>query len=142
METVIGGREDRFCLRSELNKSEYGKTFLSPVKLMSSYGPKSPLGARTLTASPSMSSLTLTSQTEEEPIETDAVLGILQQHSISENDLLEKDLDQIKQLSDISEEDMLRLLAFRELLLDHKCEKELTRILGDFPAQDKFFKKW
>lgn len=110
--------------------------------MLTNYGPKSPLETRTLTASPSMSSLTLTSQTEEEPVEREVVYAIMQQHSISESDLLEKNLHHMKEYFKIPEEDMFRLESYKEVLLDRKCEKELNRILGDYPAQDKLFKKW
>lgn len=141
VETVIGGTEERFCLRSEHARPDYSRMFISPLKLMNNYGPKSPLETRTLTASPSMSSLTLTSLTDDENIEGDLVLSIMRKYSLTENALMGGDMRQIEQLPKISEEDIQRLLTYRELLLDSKCEKDLSRILGDFPARNQCFKK-
>ena len=108
---------------------------------MSSYGPKSPLETRTLTASPSMSSLTLTSLTDDENIERDLILGVMQKYSLTDTSLAGGDMRQIEQLPKISEDEIRGLISYRELLLDSKCEKELSRILGDYPARNQCFKK-
>lgn len=143
METVIGGSEDRFLLKSETPKLDFSKTFISPLKLMRFYGPTSPLQSKTMTASPSMSSLTLTSQTDDEALDSEHLaIAIMQKYSITEVRLLHEDFLETHQHFDISDSEMKHLLAWRDVLLDSKREKDLRQIIDDFPVQDKCFKKW
>ena len=143
VETVIGGSEGRFILKSESPKLDFSKTFISPLKLMRYYGPKSPLESKTLTASPSLSSLTLTSQTEDDALEREQMaVSIMQKHSIIESSLLHENFLDLHQHIDISDAEMKLLLAWRDVLLDSKREKDLRNIIDDYPVQDKCFKKW
>jgi hypothetical protein len=143
VETVIGGREDRFLLKSEPPKLDFSKSFISPLKLMRFYGPKSPLESKTLTASPSLSSLTLTSQTDDEALDSEQLVSnVMQKHSITESTLLHEDFPVLHQHSDITDGEMKMLLAWRDVLIDGKREQDLRHIIDDYPVQDKCFKKW
>lgn len=143
VETVIGGREDRFLLKSEPPKLDFSKSFISPLKLMRFYGPKSPLESKTLTASPSLSSLTLTSQTEDETLDSEQMAtSIMQKYSIDEATLLHEDFPILNQHLNISDSEMKVLLEWREVIFDGKREQDLRQIIDDYPVQDKCFKKW
>lgn len=142
METVIGGTEQRFCLRSEnREKSDLAKSFMSPLKIWKLCGPESASHPRAKMLSPSMSSMTLTSQTDEE-ITPLTAQDIANKYSLSADQLIDIDLLNLEALPGISDGEVQMLTDWRDQLLEQKRAEDIRNLVDDnFHYQDNFFKK-
>ena len=141
VETVIGGTEERFCLRSETStKNDLAKSFMSSLKILNMYGPESANYPRTKTLSPSMSSLTIKSKPDEEatlPSAPDVAL----KYSVSAESLTGMDLVDVEAIPGISDTEVQVLTDWRDDLVYEKRSGDVLQLMDDYPLQDNFFKK-
>ena len=142
VETVIGGTEERFCLRGESNqKNEPSKTFMTSLKMfniMTSDGIKHPQADM---LSPSMSSRTLFSQPDEDNIVESSLDKdtIPNKFDLTEDKILEMDID-IQRLPGIEDQEVEELEEWKQsVIFGKKCKEDVLSLMDEY--QDKSFKK-
>ncbi len=114
---------------------------MSPLKIWKLCGPESANNHRAKVLSPSMSSLTLTSQTDEE-ITPLIAQDIAFKYDLSADQLVDIDIMQLESLPGISDGEVQMLTDWRDQLLEQKRAEDIRNILDDnFHYQDNFFKK-
>lgn len=124
------------------SKNDLSRSFLSPLKLISYYGPKSPLDTKTRPGSPGLSAsvLTLCSQQEEElPVDSIMSEKLFEKFSTDADRLMKYDSNYIDELPGITENEANMLKAWRDRLMEQKREESILHLLDDY--QDRCFKK-
>ena len=145
VETVIGGtqerpdRQDRFCLR-DYNKikdhHDLTKMLFSPLKMISSFGPRHTLHSSGLRTSPSLSSFTVNSQQEDEglPLVQQSLVGsLLDKFRLTDEMLQHISSVELASIPGMTEKDLAVLEAYRIERYPDMTTHSILKMLDDYP---------
>lgn len=136
VETVIGGTEDRFCLSSNAaSRHEATKNYLSPMKLLAKYGPRSDNKPGGL--SPSLAISTTGSIGRFEATTDEQLDGLKDKYRLTKDEILSSDLEMLELKSEILSEDLDAIAEMRGKLLDIRQKEDIFSLIDDYPEKFK-----